>query len=252
MYIAPNIQRLTNLTSLDLSYNHLNLTVNGHTCSVMVTMLLHLTNLIRLDLTAVYMKTRLRRLLCDLEQPLQYLRVSACGLTVSDITYLSHSHHVTSLKELDVSQNILSPPTIHNFLRILDSAKDNLLVLNIEDTISFSADFDRIIPCLSKLCNLRYLNVYNVFINHSSLSVLFACLGALPRFKTLRLGMRNKIYSATWENLKNDTHNFQCVFIDYMPEIYKSMRIPFSASGCNNLIDYDSDSDGPDMPDAYD
>ena len=63
----------------------------------------------RLDLSNNRIKTRLRRVLDSIVRPLTFLRLAGCGLTVTDLIYLSYSHHSTNLVELDISENNLQP-----------------------------------------------------------------------------------------------------------------------------------------------
>lgn len=156
--LMPALKTLVCLESLDLSCNSIFFYHHEETCNAAAEIFSSMPNLTRLDLSNNRIKTRLRRLLETITRPLTYLRVAGCGLTVTDLTYLSHSHHLSGLQELDLSENQLK--TCDRQVReILSGTRSTLQVLEVEDCCLDDQAVRSFIPYLSHLTSLIFFNM---------------------------------------------------------------------------------------------
>lgn len=117
-----------------------------------------LPQLSRLDLSNNRIKFKLRQLISNTQQPLQHLRLVACGLTEADIRYLSLSHHTTALQHLDISENTMTL-CIGSLGRLLHQAYSTLLVVELEDCKLDDDCILQLLPCISTLHSMLYLNI---------------------------------------------------------------------------------------------
>ncbi|XP_069552395.1 leucine-rich repeat-containing protein 14 [Brachyistius frenatus] len=88
--------------------------------------LTHLRELRRLSLTALRLPGQLRVLLSSLPQPLEILELPYLSLSPADLAYLSCSHHVSTLQQLDLSENRLDEHTLPSVCRLLSQASSSL------------------------------------------------------------------------------------------------------------------------------
>uniref|UniRef100_A0A3Q2P860 Leucine-rich repeat-containing protein 14B n=1 Tax=Fundulus heteroclitus TaxID=8078 RepID=A0A3Q2P860_FUNHE len=90
-----------------------------------------LQELRQLSLTALRLPGQLRVLLSSLPQPLEVLELPYLSLSPTDLAYLSCSHHVSSLQQLDLSENCLDETTVPSVRRLLSQASRSLLHLSL-------------------------------------------------------------------------------------------------------------------------
>ena len=163
--LCPQLEKLTNITALDLSCNCINVYQNDSACDKLSHLLSQLPFLIRLDLSNNRIKSKVRRILSDIQKPLEYLRLVGCGLMIIDITYLSISHHAQGLRELDLSENSLKL-SIPQVITLLKAARMNLKVLELEECDLTDGHFLSLSSsCLMELTGLMYLNISGNFLS---------------------------------------------------------------------------------------
>ncbi|XP_075903717.1 leucine-rich repeat-containing protein 14 [Nelusetta ayraudi] len=90
-----------------------------------------LQGLRRLSLTALRLPGQLRVLLSSLPQPLEILELPYLSLSPADLAYLSCSHHASSLKQLDLSENTLDGNTLPSIRRLFSQASSSLEHLSL-------------------------------------------------------------------------------------------------------------------------
>lgn len=156
--LCPLLRKFTNIISLDLSCNTINIFQNDTACDAMAKLFASLKNLVRLDLSNNRIKSKLRRILSCLEKPLQYLRLAGCGLALTDLIYMSISHNTSCLRELDISENGLGL-SIGTVLHLLQNIKSHVCVLELEDTSISDNHMDSLNMSLKLFTSLLYLNV---------------------------------------------------------------------------------------------
>uniref|UniRef100_M3ZJF1 Leucine-rich repeat-containing protein 14B n=1 Tax=Xiphophorus maculatus TaxID=8083 RepID=M3ZJF1_XIPMA len=91
----------------------------------------NLQELRQLSLTALRLPGQLRVLLSSLPQPLEVLELPYLSLSPADLAYLSCSHHVSSLLQLDLSENCLDETTVPSIRRLLCQASSSLQHLSL-------------------------------------------------------------------------------------------------------------------------
>ncbi|XP_043960264.1 leucine-rich repeat-containing protein 14 [Gambusia affinis] len=91
----------------------------------------NLQELRQLSLTALRLPGQLRVLLSSLPQPLEVLELPYLSLRPADLAYLSCSHHVSSLLQLDLSENCLDETTVPSIRRLLCQASSSLQHLSL-------------------------------------------------------------------------------------------------------------------------
>ncbi|GFN98917.1 leucine-rich repeat-containing protein 14 [Plakobranchus ocellatus] len=136
--MAPVVQSLTQLTSLDLSCNHLNLVDNAPMATVVRQTLSTLSQLERLDISNSRLKNKLSVVLGGLSGHLKHLRLSGCGLTPLDLSGLvrlvqTNKH---TLEELDLSENRLGAGENGHSLRDNFHGAGQSLMLLLESLVS--------------------------------------------------------------------------------------------------------------------
>lgn len=130
--LSPVIQKFSQLTALDFSCNAINLLQHPSACKALGKTLSYLVLLERLDLSNNRLSGQLPFILSSLKTGLRYLKISACLLVDNDIKYLKSSHHITTLEELDISENTLSKAFPH-LLCLIVSLADSLIFLELQD-----------------------------------------------------------------------------------------------------------------------
>ncbi|XP_054893341.1 leucine-rich repeat-containing protein 14 [Poeciliopsis prolifica] len=91
----------------------------------------NLQELRQLSLTALRLPGQLRVLLSSLPQPLEVLELPYLSLSPADLAYLSCSHHVSSLLQLDLSENCLDETMVPSIRRLLCQASSSLQHLSL-------------------------------------------------------------------------------------------------------------------------
>lgn len=157
--LAPTIQKMKALTGLDLSCNNISL-MNDHTrAQLLGETLSNLPELCRLDLSNNRIKNKLSTVLAKIQQSLTHLELSACGLNEVDLQYLSRSHHVQNLQELDISENSLGR-NFEQLCTLLRALGQKLVVLETEDCCLDQTHFTHLFHITSKsLTSLRFWNL---------------------------------------------------------------------------------------------
>lgn len=181
-HLSPVLERFVSLTALDLSCNSISVYQSKVTCDSLAKLLSALTHLTRLDLSNNRVKTRLRQILSGMPKALKYLRLVGCGLTMTDIAYLSVSHHTSDLEELDLSENNLQPAAA-SLCRLLKGCRSSLLTLEIEDCKLQDSGMEMMAVSLASMHALMYVNVSD---NSLSLPVHECVLEAATRLPTLQ------------------------------------------------------------------
>lgn len=162
--LLPHMAKFTGLLSLKLPYN--NIDVRRLSAEMdkglqsFATELGRLSSLKELNLGSSRLSGRLRQLLSGLRNPLESLELAFCYLLPSDMSYLSESIHVSSLKKLDLSGNNLSDLLQHPFQRLLSQASSTLLYLDIMECKLTDQHLGVILPSLCLCKKLRYLGIY--------------------------------------------------------------------------------------------
>ena len=161
MLLSEVMARLYNLTSLDLSCNNIMVSKDPATCRLLSETLASLPRLSRLDLSNNRMEHKLRQLLKNIQRPLEYLRICACGVRESDLYYLATSRHATALQHLDISENWFGRK-ITAVLVMLKAVAPTLNVLEMEDCDMEPSDMDALLAVCPMMTCVRFFNVaYN-------------------------------------------------------------------------------------------
>lgn len=200
--IAPALEKLVCLEALDLSCNTIFFHQHEGACCAIAQVFAHMPRLHRLDLSNNRIKTRLRRLLENISQPLTYLRMVGCGLTVTDLTYLTHSPHCSRLTELDLSENNLRQCE-RQFRDVIFASRTSLCVLEMENC-SLDGEFvHSVVPSLNQLSCLMVFNVTeNPLAQHSQVSLL-ASVAAITSLVVFKMSYSLECYEdAVGEDLR--------------------------------------------------
>jgi Leucine-rich repeat (LRR) protein len=159
--LVPGIQKLKQLTALDLSCNSINLGSEGsedQATNQMASMLSSLPNLRRLDLSNNRTKTKLSRILSGMPKRLEYLKLCGCGLSEGDVVYLKRSYHTYTLRELDISGNNINGVFRH-VLDLLLVLQSTLRVLEMEECDLDNQSISTFFHSFSNFQQLQYLNI---------------------------------------------------------------------------------------------
>lgn len=195
--LAPALQRLTQLSALDISCNNINFTGDNNACDILESVLKSLPLLTRLDISNNRTKGHLRQILTAVAKPLRYLRIAGCGLTPADLAYFAFSHHVHELQELDLSDNRLSGQQTFSFLlALLKNASMNLVILEMEDTELEEIDLIELLKSSKCLCKLQYWNICKLQqLTEALLNEYIGNLVSMQSLKTVRLSYPVEVYS---------------------------------------------------------
>ena len=175
--LCPVISTFKNITALDLSCNLINLNHNDEACDKMANLFSDLDHLVRLDLSNNRLRGKLRRILTCVTKPLQYLKLTACGLMLTDLTYLAVSHHTDNLEELDVSENHLGN-CITALVHLLKNIHKQVCVLELEDVTLLNHHCIMLCTSLRTCTSLLYLNIMgNRFTKENTLCVAQSIAG---------------------------------------------------------------------------
>ncbi|XP_069477877.1 leucine-rich repeat-containing protein 14 isoform X1 [Ambystoma mexicanum] len=162
--LLPYMAKFPSLLSLKLPYNNIDvrrLSVEMEKgLQSFATEIGRLSSLKELNLGASRLSGRLRQLLGGLNNPLESLELAFCHLLPSDISYLSESIHVPSLKKLDLSGNNLSELLLHPFQRLISRVSASLLYLDIMECKLTDTHLEAILPSIYLCSKLRYLGIF--------------------------------------------------------------------------------------------
>ncbi len=155
--LAPILQNLKALASLDMSCNNIALINDQETAELLADTLASLPQLRRLNLSNNRIRHKVATILGKVQQPLTHLELSACGLSDQDLQYLSRSHHCRHIQDLDISENNLGRQ-FESFCALL-SATEGISVLETEDCFIDELQFSNLVNVnLQQLQHLRYWN----------------------------------------------------------------------------------------------
>lgn len=195
LHLVDSISRLTNLTALDLSCNGIQFFHHQGSCDRVAEMLTSLPKLTRLDLSNNRVKTRLRQLVANLSQPLEYLAVAGCCLTVSDVTYLSLSHHTSGLRELDLSDNWCVGENCRTLINLLSKLADKIMVLELQNCNLADSQATELLTVLASLNKLCFLNLSCNTLRWSTSQQFIESATSLPSLKALQISYPAECYS---------------------------------------------------------
>ena len=158
--LAPQFRNFTSLTGLDLSYNGINFMENG--AIVLGETLAQLPVLTRLNLGRNRLTNQLQSVISKMSSSLSHLKLHNCELAENDFTFLTNSHHVSTLRALDLSKNDLKTH-FQPFLQLLSALESHLIVL---ETACCSFQPEHLTHLLQKsLPNFCHLRLWNIASN---------------------------------------------------------------------------------------
>lgn len=222
--IASALKGLVCLESLDLSCNSIFFHQHEEACKAAAEVFAAMPKLKRLDLSNNRIKTRLRRLLEAVVQPLTSLRLAGCGLTVTDLLYLSHSHHSSYLEALDLSENNLK--LCERQIRgILSATQSCLQLLELEHCSLNDQMVQSLTYHFSGLRSLKYLNVAENQLSHPCLASLTAAVAELVSLQVFKTSFPTDCYQH--ENEEDEERGKE--------DVIKEIALVFSNSGVNSL-----------------
>ncbi|XP_069124209.1 leucine-rich repeat-containing protein 14-like [Argopecten irradians] len=187
--LCPVFERFDKLTALDLSCNSIR-----NASDRLAHLLSSLPHLVRLDLSNNRIKTRLRQILSNIPSALQYLRLVGCGLSLTDIAYLSVSHHIAGLQELDLSENNLHPAA-GNLCKLLKGCRSTLQTLEIEDCKLRDNVMEVVTGDLASMESLMYLNLADNPLSLSAHEYLMESVVGLTNIRAYRFSFAKDCYS---------------------------------------------------------
>lgn len=136
-----------------------------------------------LSLTALRLPGQLRVLLSSLPQPLEILELPYLSLTPADQAYLSCSHHVATLKQLDLSENRLDETTLPSIRRLLSQASSSLQHLSLSGCGLTDNLLGLLLPSLGCCIALKSLALA---LNPLSMAGLMDLIRTAVRIRSLR------------------------------------------------------------------
>ncbi|XP_035510309.1 leucine-rich repeat-containing protein 14 [Morone saxatilis] len=142
-----------------------------------------LKELRRLSLTALRLPGQLRVLLSSLPQPLEILELPYLSLSPADLAYLSCSHHVSTLQQLELSENRLDEITLPSIRRLLSQASSSLQHLSLSGCGLTDGLLGLLLPSLGACLALKSLALA---LNPLSMAGLMDLLRMAVRMPSLR------------------------------------------------------------------
>ncbi|KAK2501793.1 hypothetical protein MC885_021579 [Smutsia gigantea] len=142
-----------------------------------------LDSLQKLDLSKLYLRDRLRRLLRVLPPQMETLNLSLCGLSNKDVTILSQSSQATHLWQLDLSHNHIFSVAYEPFQTLLERASGTLQHLEINNCLLSDSTLSALLPALSHCSCLRVLSFA---FNSVTMPVLMSVLQHLTSLMELK------------------------------------------------------------------
>ncbi|XP_060071356.1 leucine-rich repeat-containing protein 14-like [Ylistrum balloti] len=213
--LSPVLERFNGLTALDLSCNSIR---HKDSCDSLAQLLSALPHLIRLDLSNNRVKTRLRQILSNMPSTLQYLRLVACGLAFTDIAYLSVSHHISGLEELDLSENNLQPAAA-NISKLLRGCKSTLHTLEMEDCKLRDDTMELVAGNFGSMETLMYVNLSDNSLSMPAHECVLEALIGLSSIQAYRLSFSKECYSLDIPDYEQIIRKDMCV-----AQMYRIMR----------------------------
>ncbi|KAE8599879.1 hypothetical protein XENTR_v10017380 [Xenopus tropicalis] len=186
--LLPQLAKFSRLQSLKLPYSNVDVRrlspVMEEGLQSFASQLGQLGALRELNLGSSRLSGRLRQLLGGLQRPLESLELAFCSLLPMDLSYLSQSVHVSSLRKLDLSGNNLSDLLLTPFLQVLSEVSGRLLYLDVMECKLKDAHLGTLMTILRRCSHLRYLGL---FCNPISSDGLRMVLQNLVQLAELRL-----------------------------------------------------------------
>ncbi|ESP03776.1 hypothetical protein LOTGIDRAFT_230103 [Lottia gigantea] len=211
--LIPSLKNLSNLTSIDLACNNMNFSTNVTSSMHIAECLGSLPKLVRLDLSNNRVKCLLRQLLCQVTQPLQYLRLASCALRLNDVTYLSLSHHAHGLQELCLGSNGLNGMT-DELRKLFKAVKSTLKILDIEDCSMLDQDLFLVQSYIADIDKLLFVNLAENILSVDALKSFVEVIAKNISVQCVRLSYPRECYLETRFNddslkvlLVNDLQN---------------------------------------------
>ncbi|XP_077592266.1 leucine-rich repeat-containing protein 14 [Stigmatopora nigra] len=145
--------------------------------------LAQLRGLRRLSLTALRLPGQLRVMLSSLPQPLEVLELPYLSLSLADLSYLSCSHHASSLQQLDLSENRLNGQTLPSVCRLLGRASGSLRHLSMSGCGLSDDLLSQLLPALGSCLALRSFDFALNPLSTASLIKVLRMVARLPFMK---------------------------------------------------------------------
>ncbi|KAM4718062.1 leucine-rich repeat-containing protein 14 [Anableps anableps] len=145
----------------------------------------NLQELRQLSLTALRLPGQLRVLLSSLPQPLEVLELPYLSLSPADLAYLSCSHHVSALLQLDLSENCLDETTVPSIRRLLSQASSSLQHLSLSGCGLTDGLLGMLLPSLGVCWALKSLALALNPLSMAGLSDLVRTAARMPCLRLL-------------------------------------------------------------------
>lgn len=145
----------------------------------------NLRELRQLSLTALRLPGQLRVLLSSLPQPLEVLELPYLSLSPADLAYLSCSHHLSSLLQLDLSENCLDETTLPSIRRLLSQASSSLQHLSLSGCGLTDGLLGTLLPSLGGCWALKSLALALNPLSMAGLVNLVLTAGRMPSLRLL-------------------------------------------------------------------
>ncbi|OCT77293.1 hypothetical protein XELAEV_18032492mg [Xenopus laevis] len=182
--LLPHMAKFSHLQSLKLPYSNVDVRrlspVMEEGLQSFASQLGQLGALKELNLGSSRLSGRLRQLLGGLQRPLESLELAFCSLLPMDLSYLSQSSHMSSLRKLDLSGNNLSEFLLTPFLHLLAEISGHLLYLDVMECKLADAHLSALMPILCRCSWLRYLGLFCNPISSDGLRMVLQNLVRLP------------------------------------------------------------------------
>lgn len=203
--LIPQLCRLRSLLALDISCNNLNFRNAPVICTQFAEVLGTLSQLRRLDLSNNRLTSCVHQVLAPLgNTKLEYLKLSACALSENDLNYLAHAAFMSTLLELDLSENIVLSQHFSQLLVVLASVTPSLQILEIEDCKFSNTQLETLVRCLLQMNRLRYLNVSRQPWVSNVACASIPQLASLPNLECVRISYTEDCYIDDLDGLTYD------------------------------------------------
>lgn len=224
--LCPLLSKFKNITALDLSCNVINLFQSDQACDRMADLFSELPELVRLDISNNVIRGKLRRILTCVAKPLQYLKINACGLTLTDMTYLAVSHHTENLQELDISENGLGN-CLTALVHLLKNIQPHVCVLEIEDASLTDAHSEALAAAVKNLKSLMYFNMLENMLTKNNMCLIGQSVASLSHLQFMCLSYPSECYGEiTLEEQAQKKRDFAAEFGDVIYQEQRRLGIP--------------------------
>lgn len=121
----------------------------------------------------------------SLPQPLEILELPYLSLSPADLAYLSCSHHVSSLKQLDLSENCLDGNTLPSIRRLFSQASSSLENLSLSGCSLTDSLLALLLPSLGGCWALKSLALALNPLSMAGLVDLMRTAGRMPALRQI-------------------------------------------------------------------